>query len=512
MTQRSCITTPIYYVNDKPHIGHAYTSVACDVLSRFGRMWGKDIYFLTGTDEHGQKIQSAAAKKNIDPKAFVDEIHESFRDLSRLLHLQNDDFIRTTEPRHIHAAQTLWRSVEKNGYIYKDIYSGWYAERDEAYYQESELVNGKAPSGADVKWIEEESYFFKLSAFQDKLLAFYAEHPDFIAPAARFNEVKRFVEGGLKDLCVSRSTFSWGVPVPEKEGHIMYVWFDALTNYITALGYGTDHFNEERFKNTLHVVGKDILRFHAVYWPAFLMAAGIALPKRIYSHGWWTVEGEKMSKSLGNTVNPYELVDKYYVDGIRYFLLREISFGEDGDFSKRALVMRLNTDLANAYGNLVQRVCAFVHKQCEEKIPSPHAFDASDHALLDFSLKTLDTAKAFMDHQRMNKALESIWELVGKANQYMDFQAPWTLKKTDRARMETVLYVLLNVIRRIALLTTPFMPETSTAILKQLGENIETLENEGFVYYSHLLTPQQILEKPVGRFPKFDLEGDDASA
>ena len=337
------VTTPIYYVNDKPHIGHAYTSIACDVLARFLRIDGAEVKFLSGTDEHGQKVEKSAAEKNVSPQELADENSEHFRELLKHLNISNDDFIRTTEERHKQGAQAFWKEIQKNGHIYLDKYSGWYSVRDEAYYQESELIDGKAPTGADVEWVEEPSYFFKLSAFEDKLLDLYEANPAFIAPESRRNEVISFVKSGLKDLSISRTTFKWGVPVPGDEDHVMYVWLDALTNYITALGYP---FKTDFWPANLHMVGKDILRFHAVYWPAFLMAAGVELPQRIFAHGWWTNEGQKISKSLGNVIDPFEIANEFGVDQIRYFLMREIPFGKDGDFSREKLITRINSDLA----------------------------------------------------------------------------------------------------------------------------------------------------------------------
>ena len=357
------LTTPIYYVNDKPHIGHGYTSIATDVMARFKRLEGVKVKFLTGTDEHGQKIQQSAQKAGMTPKAFTDQVSQTFRDMSHKLNLSNDDFIRTTEDRHYKAVHHLWDDLMEKGYIYLDSYSGWYAIRDEAFYQETELVDGKAPTGAEVEWVSEPSYFFKLSSFQERLLEYYKNNPDFIMPASRKNEVVKFVEGGLKDLSVSRTSFSWGIPVTKDPSHVMYVWFDALTNYLSALGYPNNQENLQTLWPTCtHVVGKDILRFHTVYWPAFLMAADLPLPKRIVAHGWWTNEGQKISKSLGNTIDPLQLVQDYGLDTVRYFLLREMSFGQDGDFSKSALISRNNSDLANAYGNLVQRIFSFIYK------------------------------------------------------------------------------------------------------------------------------------------------------
>ena len=406
-------TTPIYYVNDTPHIGHAYTSVAADVLARFARLDGHTVKFLTGTDEHGQKVEKSAQQKGMSTKEFVDKVSPSFRKMGDVLHLTNDDFIRTTEARHIQSAQALWLKIEAAGYIYKGSYAGWYSVRDEAYYQESELINGKAPTGAPVEWVQEPSYFFKLSVFQEKLLEFYDNHPDAVGPTSRRNEVISFVKSGLKDLSISRSTFHWGVPVPTDPDHVMYVWMDALSNYITALGYPDDTEEMRTFwPKAIHLVGKDILRFHCVYWHAFLMAAGLPLPKKVFAHGWWTNEGEKISKSLGNVIDPFELVETYGVDQVRYFLIREVPFGSDGDFSKKALVGRINSDLANDYGNLVQRVLSFAYKHCGEKIPTPAHFTSADQQILETASTLPEKLRHHADTQALHKFCDSIWELI----------------------------------------------------------------------------------------------------
>ena len=366
MSSNYYITTPIYYVNDVPHIGHAYTTLACDVIARFKRLDGFDVFFLTGTDEHGQKVELAAKNKGVAPKEFVDEVSQNFRSLLKCMNFSNDDFIRTTEKRHLNSCEKIWKKLLENGSIYLDKYSGWYSVRDEAFYSEPEIVDGTAPSGAPVEWVEEPSYFFNLSKWEDKLLKFYEENNNFILPNSRRNEVISFVKGGLKDLSVSRTSFSWGVKVPNDDDHIMYVWLDALTNYLSACNYSSSH-NDALSKfwpADIHMVGKDIVRFHAVYWPAFLMAAELPLPKKIFAHGWWTNEGNKISKSLGNVIDPFDLVDKYGVDQIRYFLMREVPFGNDGDFSNSQLINRINSDLANSYGNLFQRVISMILKYC----------------------------------------------------------------------------------------------------------------------------------------------------
>lgn len=502
------ITTPIYYVNDRPHLGHAYTTIACDVLARFKRLDGYDVKFLTGTDEHGLKVKQAAEKNDIDPQSFTDQVSQHFRDILPVLNLSNDDFIRTTEPRHKQACKALWETLVNNGEIYLDKYAGWYAVRDEQYYGEEELrdgPNGKkiAPSGAEVEWMEEESYFFRLSAWQDKLLEFYDKHPDFVMPESRYNEVKSFVKGGLKDLSVSRTTFDWGVPVPNAQGHVMYVWIDALTNYLTAIGYpdqNTQGF-KEYWNNVIHVVGKDILRFHAVYWPAFLMAAKLPAPQRVFAHGWWTVEGEKMSKSLGNALSPYTLAETYGVDPLRYFLLREVPFGSDGDFSQSQAYARINSDLANGLGNLMQRTLSFVFKNTEAAIPAPNVLTKEDEELLQAAQKTmLQTARQELDLQRFNRALESIWNVVNMANVYIDSQAPWTLKKTDQQRMNTVLYVLCEVIRCLGIIVQPVIPASAEKMLDQL--KIPANERAFVNIAQSQLKSGTVIDQPVGLFPR----------
>ena len=514
------ITTPIYYVNDKPHLGHAYTTIACDVLARFKRLDGHEVYFLTGTDEHGQKVAQAAEAAGIDPQKFTDQVSQNFRDLVPLLNFSNDDFIRTTEERHKKACYTLWKTLEEAGEIYLDKYSGWYAVRDEAYYGEEELTdgpNGKkiAPSGAECEWVEEESYFFKLSAWQDRLLKFYDENPDFILPESRRNEVISFVKGGLMDLSVSRTRMRWGVPVPGSDKHVMYVWIDALTNYLTGVGY--PDIKNENFKKfwpaDIHVVGKDILRFHAVYWPAFLMAAKIATPKRIFAHGWWTIEGQKMSKSIGNVISPHDLVQRYGVDASRYFLLREVPFGNDGDFSHSQAINRINNDLANGLGNLAQRSLSFIYKNCEGKIPEAKNLTKEDHDLLNRVQTTMiELVRNDLDRQRFHKALETIWISVNEANFYIDKFAPWTLKKEGNTeRMNTVLYVLTETIRCLGIAIQPFMPDSAAKFLDQ----IKIPEDQrSFEYLSskHAIKSGIAIDAPQGIFPRIVEEGAAAKA
>lgn len=502
LSKKFYITTPIYYVNDVPHIGSMYTTLACDMIARFMGLDGFEVKFLTGTDEHGQKVEKAAMLAGTPPQDFVDKVSQNFRDLSSFMNFTNDDFIRTTELRHFKAAQHLWKELLDRDEIYLGGYSGWYAVRDEAFYQESELINGKAPTGADVEWVTEPSYFFRLSKWQDRLLSFYQENPDFIAPESRRNEVLRFVEGGLHDLSVSRTSFKWGIPVPGDPDHIMYVWLDALTNYITALGYpNQDPADFNAFwSNSLHVVGKDILRFHAVYWPAFLMAAGLPPPTRVFAHGWWTKDGEKISKSVGNAIDPIKLVETYGLDPVRYFFLREVPFGNDGDFSDTALIGRLNSDLANSYGNLVQRVLSFIAKSCGGIVPKPGSMTPEDQALLSQAADLLSLLRADMQKQLLHKAIEKIWQVIAEANRYVDEQKPWTLKAENPARMRTILYVLADTIRQIAILTQPLVPTASERILDQLAVSPD---QRTFADLETSLIPGTTLPLPEGVFPRW---------
>jgi len=511
MTAKSAfyITTPIYYVNDIPHIGHAYTTLACDVLARFKRMDGYDVMFLTGTDEHGQKVEKSAAVKGKDPLAFCDEVSMRFRDLAKFMNFSNDDFIRTTEERHKIACQALWKKLEESGNIYLDKYSGWYSVRDEAYYAEGELIDGKndeklAPTGAPVEWVEEESYFFKLSAWEDALLKYYEDLPETVLPKSRKNEVKSFVEGGLRDLSVSRTSFSWGVPVPGNDKHIMYVWIDALTNYLTAAGY--PDVDNEKFQKfwpaDVHMVGKDILRFHAVYWPAFLMAAGIEPPKRVYAHGWWTNEGQKISKSTGNVIDPFDIVEEFGLDQVRYFLMREVPFGNDGDFSRTAMINRINSDLANDLGNLAQRSLSMIFKNCNGQIPDIGDFTTDDKKILAAVDDLLPQIRELMDSQSINKALEVIWKVVSDCNVYFAGQAPWALKTTEPDRMGTVLYVTAEVVRQIGILISFIMPDSSEKLLDQINVPVES---RGFAALGTAgrLVPGTQLDKPEGVFPRY---------
>ncbi len=502
------ITTPIYYVNDVPHLGHAYTTIACDALARFQRLDGRRVMFLTGTDEHGQKVEKSALAAGEEPQAFTDRVSQRFRELAAALGCTNDDFIRTTEPRHTRASQAIWQALVDAGDIYLGTYSGWYSIRDEAYFAESELTltgDGQrlAPSGAPVERVEEPSYFFRLSAWGDRLLAHYESHPDAILPESRRNEVLSFIRGGLEDLSVSRTSFRWGVPVPGDDGHIMYVWLDALTNYLTAVGYpDTDSEGWKTFwPATAHVVGKDIVRFHAVYWPAFLMAAGLAPPRRVFAHGWWTVEGQKMSKTLRNVVDPFRLIETYGLDQLRYFVLREVPFGNDADFSHAAMMRRINRDLANDFGNLAQRVLTLVNRNCAARVPQPGPFDDADRELLDAAASLVTELRIRIDRQALSEALEEIWRVVRAANTYIDRQAPWTLRKTDPARMATVLYALCEVLRHLAILAQPFTPDATARLLDQLAVGEKARD------FSHLgkrgaLQPGTALPRPQGVFPR----------
>ena len=467
------ITTPIYYVNAQPHIGHAYTSIVCDVVARFHRMLKEEVYFLTGTDEHGIKVQQSAHRSGINPQEFTDQIATKFIDLAKLINCSYDDFIRTTESRHKAGAKYFWNLLYDKGYIYKDRYRGWYSVRDESFYQESELVDGKAPTGAEVEWLEEESYFFKLSAFQDRLLEFYRQNPNFVYPRSRYNEVINFVQGGkeykknaLLDLSISRTNFTWGIEVPNDNKHVMYVWLDALSNYITALGF---HTHNEHYKKywpaDIHVVGKDILRFHAVYWPAFLMACELPLPRKIIAHGWWTNNKQKISKSVGNIIDPRELIMEFGVDPIRYFLLKEIPVGNDGDFSRTSLISRVNSELANNIGNLVQRVISMLHKYCQGLVPN---FCDMDKEILYkyyyLNQDKIETLIEQVDTCKFNVVLDEIINISGMANNYIEQQAPWKMSNNITKR-NSVLYVLLEMIRCIAIRMLPFMPDSMNKIL-----------------------------------------------
>lgn len=489
------ITSPIYYVNDVPHLGHAYTTLACDFISRFKRHDGYDVKFLTGTDEHGEKIEKSAIKAGMEPQAFVDRVSQEFMHMMKVMNFSYDDFMRTSQSRHKEFVKKIWLKLIDNGYIYQGKYAGWYAVRDEAFYDAKEIVDGKAPSGAEVEWVEEPSYFFKLSAFGDKLLEFYANNPQFIAPEGSKNEVISFVRSGLNDLSISRTSFSWGIQVPGNEKHVMYVWLDALCNYLSAVGGAGSKY----WPADLHIVGKDILRFHAVYWPAFLMAADIELPKRIFSHGWWMCEGEKMSKSLGNVISPLQLVESFGLDYVRYFLMREVPFGNDGNYVQQSFINRVNAELVNNIGNLSQRVLAFINKYCDAKVPKLHQPEAEDIALMNKARATIDLMRTEIDKQALNQAVGCIIELSSSANEYIDAHAPWRLRAVDEQRMETVLYTLVDVIRIIAILLQPLLPHSAEALLTNLG-----LEKQPFSSINTSLISGSVLPSPNIVFPRID--------
>ncbi|MCY4262838.1 MAG: methionine--tRNA ligase [Candidatus Dadabacteria bacterium] len=469
------VTTPIYYVNDVPHIGHAYTTIAADTIARYKAASGHEVYFLTGTDEHGRKIEQTAETNGETPIELADRVVVKFQELWKLLGISNTDFIRTTETRHHEAVSEIWKLVEKSGDIYLDEYEGWYDVRNEAFVTETQLEEiMKLPkkNRPRLEKIKEQSYFFRLSEYQKPLLRHYREHPEFIKPDYRRNEVITFVEGGLRDLSVSRTNFSWGIPVPDSNGHVVYVWFDALTNYLTSLGFPGKTRDFERFwPADIHLVGKDILRFHAVYWPAFLMSAGLPLPRTVFAHGWWTVEGEKMSKSLGNVVDPYQVIEEFGSEIFRYFLLREIPFGQDGDYSKKSLVNRVNGELVNGLGNLVSRSLGMIERYLEGTIPRPLEFTESEKEIENSYRETALQMHSDLEELAFNRALSRIWEFIALVNRYVDNQAPWKLAKQEghEKRLGTVLWTLAESIRVISVLIYPFLPETAQNIREKIG-------------------------------------------
>ena len=469
------VTTPIFYPNGVPHIGHAYTALATDAIARFERLDGKDTFFLTGTDEHGLKMQQTALDQGLAPQQLADRNSQRFRDMVAALNCSNDAFIRTTEPRHHKASQQIWQRMHDAGDIYLGKYAGWYSVRQEQYFDEKETTLGpdgirREPLGSPVEWVEEESYFFRLSAYQERLLAHYEAAPDFIGPRERRNEILSFVKAGLNDLSISRTTFDWGVPVPDDPRHVMYVWVDALTNYITGVGFPDEQAPLWRFwPADLHVIGKDIVRFHAVYWPAFLMSAGIALPKRVFAHGFLFNKGEKMSKSVGNVVDPFTMTAHYGVDQVRYFFLREVPFGQDGSYSHEAIVNRINADLANDLGNLAQRSLSMVGRYAEGRVPRPGPMTGDDRTLLEAADALLARCRSAMREQAIHSALSAIWQVVADANRYFAAQEPWALRKTDPDRMATVLYVTAEVVRQVAILVQPVMPVSAARLLDLLS-------------------------------------------
>ena len=485
MDKNYYITTPIYYPSAKPHMGHAYSSIIADFFARFKRIDGYKVYFLTGTDEHGLKIQRAAEKKGVEPLLFCDEISKTFKNLSKTLNLTNNDFIRTTESRHKKSVQYLWEELKKNDDIYLSKYSGWYSVSDEAFYNEDEIedldnkkvaISSKSP----VEWVDEESYFFRLSKWEKPLLEFYEKNPDFISPASRKNEVISFVKSGLKDLSVSRKSFSWGIKVPNDDDHVIYVWLDALTNYISALNYPNkdDELYKKFWPASVHLIGKDILRFHAIYWPAFLLAAKITPPKKVYGHGWILSNEEKMSKSKGNILDPLEIIKQYGLDPLRYYLIKEVSFGNDGNISQERLEDCINSDLANNFGNLCQRVSAFVIKNCDSKVPEKIKFENDDIKILDEYSQNLDKLRSEIDNQNINYYIDYIVNRLFEANKYFNDQEPWK-KKDDKIRLNTIVYTTLEIVRKVTFLLYPIIPQSSLKALK-----IFNLEEKDVIFQS----------------------------
>ena len=515
MAEPFYITTAINYPNGRPHIGHAYEAIATDVVARFQRQRGRDVFFLTGTDEHGLKMAQTAREKGIEPAALAEEMSSYFREMDERLNISCDRFIRTTEADHHRASQAIWQAMADAGDIYLGRYEGWYSVRDEAYYDEKELVTADSgeklsPQGTLVEWTVEESWFFRLSKYQQALLDHYRDNPDFIRPDARRNEVMRFVEGGLSDLSISRSSFDWGVKVPGDEDHVMYVWVDALTNYLTGIGYPDETEAYKRYwPADIHMIGKDIVRFHAVYWPAFLMSADIPLPKQVFGHGFLLHRGEKMSKSLGNVVDPLDLADAFGVDQLRYFLLREITFGQDGSYSAEAIINRVNADLANSFGNLAQRTLSFIAKNCDGVLPSGSKDDAADEALLALVDEVVRRdMPAHLDALELSQGIEGWLKAVFACNQYIDAQAPWTLRKTDPERMTAVLATLYQAIRDLAIAILPVIPASAGNLLNQMGvpEGERTYAALGDTgSYERLVKSGFKLEAPKPIFPRLEM-------
>src|SRR5438874_6469043 len=502
------ITTAIAYPNGVPHIGHAYEAIATDALARFARLDGKDVFFLTGTDEHGLKMIQTAEAESLPTLEVATRNALRFKEMDQRLNVSFDRFIRTTEEQHHRSSQELWQRMADNGDIYLDSYAGWYSVRDEAYYAEDETVVGedkvrRGPQGTPVDWVEEKSYFFKLSTYQHKLLALYQSQPDFIGPDSRKNEVVSFVRSGLRDLSISRTTFDWGVKVPSDPEHVMYVWVDALTNYITGVGFPDEKDPNWRYwPADVHIIGKDIIRFHAVYWPAFLISAGIPVQKRVYAHGFLFNRGEKMSKSVGNVVDPFNLANQYGVDQMRYFFLREVPFGQDGSYNHEAIVARINADLANDLGNLAQRSLSMIAKQYEGVLPEPGDFSDNDKAILAQADGMIGLARTAMATQQIHQALNAVWAVVAEANRYFAGEAPWALAKTDPPRQRTVLYVTAEVVRQIAILAQPVMPEAAAKLLDSLGIPQDARDFARLGGASRI-EPGTVLPAPVGIFPRY---------
>ncbi len=505
---RFYITTAIAYPNGTPHIGHAYEAIATDALARFQRLDGKDVFFLTGTDEHGLKMVQTAEAEGLSTAELATRNSARFKAMDERLNVSFDRFIRTTEEQHHRSSQEIWRRMEANGDIYLDSYSGWYSVRDEAYYAEEETTVGddgvrRGGQGTPVEWVEEKTYFFRLSAYQDRLLALYEQQPDFIGPDARRNEVMSFVKGGLRDLSISRTTFDWGIKVPGSPEHVMYVWVDALTNYITGVGFPDESDpNWPYWPADLHVIGKDIIRFHAVYWPAFLMSAGIPVQKRVFAHGFLFNKGEKMSKSVGNVVDPFNLADQYGVDQIRYFFLREVPFGQDGNYSHEAIVARINADLANGLGNLAQRSLSMIAKQLGGVLPEPGPFSDNDKAILAEADAMIGAARTAMATQQIHQVLNTVWSVIAEGDRYFAGEAPWALAKTDPARQKTVLYVTAEVVRQIAILVQPVMPAASSKLLDSLGVP-EDERNFAALGGARRIAPGTVLPAPQAVFPRY---------
>ena len=509
MNKNFYITTPIYYPSGKPHMGHAYSSIVADIFARFKRLEGFNVLFLTGTDEHGQKIQNEAKKNNKDPKIFCDELSETFRNLTRTLNLSNDDFIRTTEPRHHKSVIEIWNKLVGSGDIYLDKYSGWYSISDEAFYDEDEIEdkNGKKiskSSGSLVEWVEEESYFFKLSAWSNKLLEFYKKNPNFILPESRKNEVVRFVEKGLKDLSISRTSFTWGIPVPKNEKHVIYVWLDALTNYISALNFPNTE--DKKYKTfwpaDVHIIGKDILRFHAIFWPAFLLAAKLPLPKRVFGHGWILSDDKKMSKSLGNILDPIEIIRDYGIDQLRYYLIKEVSLGNDGSISMENLKNCINNDLANNYGNLCQRVFSFIKKNCNNKVPKTNNFKETDTKLINNIKDNIPKLIDLINKQNLNEYIKTVVNFSFEANKYFNDSEPWLFKKKDPERMNTILNTIVEQIKNISILLNPIIPISTKKVLNTINISdkdilIETIKKESVIDNNKELKNLDILFRKI---------------